>query len=134
MFMGSIFWVNIPVTCMVCGIFTYLWLTYPLVNQQIAIAGISPLFNDGSIHRLNPGLFDQKWNLFNWAVLSDEQMSNECPFSLLNDEQMSNWLGVEHQPVKVMGALFFHSGDGVSFFAISQEVPFFVGETGDFPP
>ena len=33
-----------------------------------------------------------------WAVLSDEQMSNSCQFSLLNDEQMSNWLGVEHQP------------------------------------
>ena len=33
-----------------------------------------------------------------WAVLSDEQMSNGCQFSLLNDEQMSNWLGVEHQP------------------------------------
>ena len=37
---------------------------------------------------------------FNWLVLSDEQMSKGCPFSLLNDEQMSNWLGVEHQPVK----------------------------------
>ena len=35
-----------------------------------------------------------------WAVLSDEQMSNGWPFSLLNDEQMSNWLGVEHQPVE----------------------------------
>ena len=34
-----------------------------------------------------------------WAVLSDEQMSNEWPFSLLNDEQMSNKVGVEHQPV-----------------------------------
>ena len=34
-----------------------------------------------------------------WAVLSDEQMSNGCQFSLLNDEQMSNWLGVKHQPV-----------------------------------
>ncbi len=34
-----------------------------------------------------------------WLVLSDEQMSKGCPFSLLNDEQMSNWLGVEHQPV-----------------------------------
>ena len=33
-----------------------------------------------------------------WAVLSDEQMSNGCQFSLLNDEQTSNWLGVEHQP------------------------------------
>ena len=30
-------------------------------------------------------------------MLSDEQMSKGCPFSLLNDEQMSNWLGVEHQ-------------------------------------
>ena len=36
----------------------------------------------------------------NWLVLSDEQMSKGCPFSLLNDEQMSNWLGVEHQPDK----------------------------------
>ena len=34
-----------------------------------------------------------------WAVLSDEQMRNEWPFSLLNDEQMSNKVGVEHQPV-----------------------------------
>ena len=34
-----------------------------------------------------------------WAVLSDEQMSNEWPFSLLNDEQMSNKVGVEHQPL-----------------------------------
>ena len=33
-----------------------------------------------------------------WAVLSDEQMSNGCQFSIVNDEQMSNWLGVEHQP------------------------------------
>ena len=33
-----------------------------------------------------------------WAVLSDEQMSNGCQFSLLNDEHMSNWLGVQHQP------------------------------------
>ena len=41
-----------------------------------------------------------------WAVLSDEQMSHEWPFSLLNDEQMSNKVGVEHQPVtdsKAMG-------------------------------
>ena len=38
--------------------------------------------------------------ILNWAVLSDEQMSNEWPFSLLNDEQMSNKVGVEHQPVK----------------------------------
>ena len=41
------------------------------------------------------------WAPLNWAVLSDEQMSNGRPFSLLNDEQMSNWLGVEHQSVKV---------------------------------
>ena len=33
-------------------------------------------------------------------MLSDEQMSKGCPFSLLNDEQISNWLGVEHQPVE----------------------------------
>ena len=38
----------------------------------------------------------------NWLVLSDEQMSKGCPFSLLNDEQMSNWLGVEHQPGNFM--------------------------------
>ena len=38
------------------------------------------------------------FNRGNWAVLSDEQMSNEWPFSLLNDEQMSNKVGVEHQP------------------------------------
>ena len=37
----------------------------------------------------------------NWAVLSDEQMSNGWSFSLLNDEQMSNWVGVEHQPVNI---------------------------------
>ena len=42
-------------------------------------------------------------NEFTWLVLSDEQMSKGCPFSLLNDEQMSNWLGVEHQPVTVYG-------------------------------
>ena len=33
-----------------------------------------------------------------WAVLSDEQMSNGYPFSLVNDEQMSNKVGVKHQP------------------------------------
>ena len=48
---------------------------------------------------------DNAWDFFlkldeiGWAVLSDEQMSNEWPFSLLNDEQMSNKVGVEHQPV-----------------------------------
>ena len=42
----------------------------------------------------------QKGKILNWAVLSDEQMSNEWPFPLLNDEQMSNKVGVEHQPVK----------------------------------
>ena len=36
----------------------------------------------------------------NWAVLSDEQMSNGYPFSLLNDEQMSNKVRVKHQPDK----------------------------------
>ena len=35
---------------------------------------------------------------YNWLVLSDEQMSKGCPFSLLNDEQMSNKVRVEHQP------------------------------------
>ena len=46
----------------------------------------------------------------NWAVLSDEQMSNGYPFSLLNDEQMSNKVGVEHQPVKHPSSFFvcFH--------------------------
>ena len=34
----------------------------------------------------------------NWAVLSDEQVSNGYPCSLLNDEQMSNKVGVKHQP------------------------------------
>ena len=38
--------------------------------------------------------------VFNWAVLSDEQMRKRWLFSLLNDEQMSNKVGVEHQPVK----------------------------------
>ena len=38
-----------------------------------------------------------------WLVLSDEQMSNEWPFSLLNDEQMSNKVGVEHQPAILFG-------------------------------
>ena len=36
---------------------------------------------------------------YDWAVLSDEQMSNGWSFSLLNDEQMSNKVRVEHQPV-----------------------------------
>ena len=36
----------------------------------------------------------------NWAVLSDEQMSNGYPFSLLNDEQMSNKVRVKHQAAK----------------------------------
>ena len=40
--------------------------------------------------------------MYNWAVLSDEQMSNGWSFSLLNDEQMSNKVGVEHQPDKVL--------------------------------
>ena len=39
----------------------------------------------------------------NWAVLSDEQMSNGLPFSLLNDEQMSNKMRVEQQSVKHEG-------------------------------
>ena len=49
--------------------------------------------------------WDSGWMviLFNWAALSDEQMSNRWPFSLLNDEQMSNKVGVEHQPVKLGG-------------------------------
>ena len=43
-------------------------------------------------------LFRRNFAICDWLVLSDEQMSKGCPFSLLNDEQMSNWLGVEHQP------------------------------------
>ena len=41
-------------------------------------------------------VYSPKMNI--WAVLSDEQMSNEWPFSFLIDEQMSNKVGVEHQP------------------------------------
>ena len=37
--------------------------------------------------------FSKHVDIFSWAVLSDEQMSNGWPFSLLNDEQM-------HQPVR----------------------------------
>ena len=52
---------------------------------------------------------------FNWAVLSDEQMSNGYPFSLLNDEQMSNKVGVKHQPVKIAAFIFcFAALPGVS--------------------
>ncbi len=40
-------------------------------------------------------------NIYNWAVLSDEQMRKKWQFSLLNDEQMSNKVGVEHQPDKL---------------------------------
>ena len=48
------------------------------------------------MHSLNrPGLVE----IFNWAVLSDEQMRKIWPFSLLNDEQMSNKVEVKHQPV-----------------------------------
>ncbi len=43
---------------------------------------------------------------FNWAVLSDEQMSNAYPFSLVNDEQMSNKVGVKHQPVNHMYMIY----------------------------
>ena len=43
--------------------------------------------------------FANDLNIFFWAVLSDEQMSNGYPFSLVNDEQMSNKVGVKHQPV-----------------------------------
>ncbi len=38
----------------------------------------------------------------NWAVLSDEQMSNGWSYPLLNDEQMSNKVRVEHQPAKII--------------------------------
>ena len=43
-----------------------------------------------------------KSDMFGWAVLSDEQMSNGYPFSLLNDEQMSNKVGVKHLPVGIV--------------------------------
>ena len=39
--------------------------------------------------------------IYNWAVLSDEQMCNGYPFSRRNDEHMSNKVGVEHQPDKI---------------------------------
>ena len=52
-------------------------------------------------------------NYRNWAVLSDEQMSKGWPYSLLNDEQMSNWLGVEHQPGKLLVSKnFFKKSNG----------------------
>ena len=52
----------------------------------------------------------------NWAVLSDEQMSNGYPFSLVNDEQMSNKVGVKHQPANV-GKYSIHGFYGIrSFF------------------
>ena len=38
--------------------------------------------------------------IFNWLVLSDEQMRKNLPFFLLNDEQINGQLGVEHLPVK----------------------------------
>ena len=38
--------------------------------------------------------------IYNWLVLSDEQMSKRWPVSLLNDEQMSNCMGVKHLPDK----------------------------------
>ena len=43
----------------------------------------------------------------NWAVLSDEQMSNGWSYPLLNDEQMSNKVRVEHQPVKCAKTFVF---------------------------
>ena len=42
------------------------------------------------------------YEIYNWAVLSDEQMSTGWPFSLLNDAQMSNKVGVEPQPGKMV--------------------------------
>ena len=60
----------------------------------------------GVVLRLQPQIRGhQIFHFIIWAVLSDEQMSNGCQFSLLNDEQMSNWLGVKHQPV-----IFFFGG------------------------
>ena len=40
------------------------------------------------------------FSLTNWLVLSDEQKI--AIFSYLTNEQMSNWLGVEHQPAKLL--------------------------------
>ena len=45
------------------------------------------------------------WQKNDWAVLSDEQMSNGWQFSLLNDEQMSNKVRVEHQPDEFLGVI-----------------------------
>ena len=42
----------------------------------------------------------------NWAVLSDEQMSNRWPYSLLNDEQMSNKVRVVSTNQKRSEAFF----------------------------
>ena len=38
--------------------------------------------------------------VYNWLVLSDEQMSKIWQFSILNGEQMSNRVGVKHLPDK----------------------------------
>ena len=57
-------------------------------------------FWDSNVGHINSAPFFVL-EFYNWAVLSDEQMSNGRQFSLLNDEQMSNWLGVEHQSDKL---------------------------------
>ena len=46
------------------------------------------------------GYNPKEYPIYNWAVLSDEQMSNGWPYSLLNDEQMRNKVRVEQQPDK----------------------------------
>ena len=48
--------------------------------------------------------------MYDWLVLSDEQMSKRWQFSLLNDEQMSNWVGVKHLPDEMKQlSLFYHT-------------------------
>ena len=68
-------------------------------SKELMFGRLSPtfLFQDGPF--FCDGIFIYWWFQINWAVLSDEQMSNGYPFSLLNDEQMSNKVGVKHQPV-----------------------------------
>ena len=50
---------------------------------------------------LGPGVY-----LYNWAVLSDEQMSTGWQCSLRNDKQMSNKVWVKHNHVIFAKLLF----------------------------
>ena len=72
---------------------------YPSSNQPIHLS-----MSAMSVKPWGSASLDEE--KINWAVLSDEQMSNGYPFSLLNDEQMSNKVRVEHQPVN-------HPGDSI---------------------